>query len=157
MSYLLGNFITKEGLENIKIHVYKSNGYSAIEYKLEPFWNWLVEQLPRVSSLILDSRSKCSHVDWKYSSRAIVCVHDVLWLIVYKFSSFLDYHWRNHWNFYVPNFRRNWWKISLKNWLMLSLRVVNGSWMRLPLFLGMRFSHDLGRPFWKWNIRIHSS
>lgn len=40
---------------------------------------------------------------------------------------------------------------------MLSLRVVNGSWMRLPFLFSMRFSHDLSRPFRKWNICIHSS
>jgi phosphatidylglycerophosphate synthase len=43
MSYLTGHFITPEGLENIKNHKYKSGGYSFLDKKLNPWWEWVVE------------------------------------------------------------------------------------------------------------------
>jgi hypothetical protein len=49
MSYLFGKFITKEGLTSIKDHKYKSGGYSFLDNKLNPFWEWTVSQVPLVN------------------------------------------------------------------------------------------------------------
>ncbi|CAI2371000.1 unnamed protein product [Moneuplotes crassus] len=47
MSYLLGNFISEKGEENIKNHKYVPGEYSPMDNLLNPFWIWIVEFLPK--------------------------------------------------------------------------------------------------------------
>jgi len=45
-NYVTGNFITKEGLKNIKEHKYKSGGYSFLDNLMNPFWEFVVKLMP---------------------------------------------------------------------------------------------------------------
>jgi phosphatidylglycerophosphate synthase len=45
-NYLFGRFITKDGLDNIKNHKYKSGGYSFLDNIMNPFWEWVVKLMP---------------------------------------------------------------------------------------------------------------
>ncbi len=47
MSYLVGRYITDEGLDKIQNHKYVSGGYSWLDYKMTPWWEWFVELMPR--------------------------------------------------------------------------------------------------------------
>jgi len=46
-NYLFGKFITKDGLENIKNHKYKSGGYSILDNLMNPFWEFVVKLMPQ--------------------------------------------------------------------------------------------------------------
>jgi hypothetical protein len=41
-------FITKEGLKQLDFYSYKSGGYSWLDNKINPFWEFLVRFLPEV-------------------------------------------------------------------------------------------------------------
>lgn len=45
-NYVVGNFITKDGLVNIKNHKYKSGGYSFLDNLMNPFWEGVVKLMP---------------------------------------------------------------------------------------------------------------
>lgn len=47
MSYLLGKYITDEGLKNIKEHKYKPGAYSTLDNLLNPFWIKVSQKLPK--------------------------------------------------------------------------------------------------------------
>ena len=46
MSYILGEFITKEGLENVKNYKYIPGTYSRVDQIMDPYWKWWVNLLP---------------------------------------------------------------------------------------------------------------
>jgi hypothetical protein len=46
-----GNFITKEGLVNLKNYKYRSGVYTPIDNAMQPFWNWFVTLVPMVNKL----------------------------------------------------------------------------------------------------------
>ena len=46
MSYLFGNYITEEGLKNIKNHQYKPGEYSPLDNLINPYWIKMSEWLP---------------------------------------------------------------------------------------------------------------
>ena len=46
-NYLTGKFITKEGLQHIKEHKYKSGGYSILDNLMNPFWEFVVKLMPK--------------------------------------------------------------------------------------------------------------
>ena len=47
MSYLLGKYISDDGLKNIKNFKYKAGVYSKLDQQMNPFWLWCCEFLPR--------------------------------------------------------------------------------------------------------------
>jgi phosphatidylglycerophosphate synthase len=42
----MGRFITSEGLKQLDEYKYKPGGYTWLDGKMNPFWNWCVEQVP---------------------------------------------------------------------------------------------------------------
>jgi ethanolaminephosphotransferase len=40
-------FITEEGLKKLDTYKYKSGGYSPLDLKMNPFWEWCEKLLPR--------------------------------------------------------------------------------------------------------------
>ncbi len=41
-------YLSSQEVENIKIHKYKTNGYSWLDYKMNPFWEYCASKLPYV-------------------------------------------------------------------------------------------------------------
>ena len=46
MSYIVGKYLTTEGLENIKNHKYVAGAYSKTDLLMENYWKWWVNFLP---------------------------------------------------------------------------------------------------------------
>jgi len=42
------NFISKEGLVNLKNYKYRGGAYTALDNAMQPFWNWFVTLIPMV-------------------------------------------------------------------------------------------------------------
>lgn len=42
--------LSKEEVKTIKEHSYKTTGYSWLDYKLNPFWEFMAKKLPYVSN-----------------------------------------------------------------------------------------------------------
>ena len=103
-----------------------------------------------------DFSAKRCHSSGKHFCCFIVCIHDVLWLIIFECSTKLDYCWRYHRNFSLLNSWCSWWQASLMNWLMLSIRVADGSWMRFSFVFSVCFLNGVGWTIWKWMVHIHS-
>lgn len=157
MSYLLGDYVTKEGLTHIKNHVYRSNGYSSIEYKLEPFWNWCVDKLPKVSQLTLDPCSQRGNYNRKCSCTDSICNHDVLWLILHSSCSNMDSGAGHPWHLYLPDTRRNRRKAGEMNRLVFSSWSTHGSRMWLPLLLYNSVPHRLNWTTRKWSLHLYTT
>ena len=41
-------FLTKEAIENLEKYKYNSGGYSWLDNKIDYFWKWFVEFMPKV-------------------------------------------------------------------------------------------------------------
>jgi len=46
------SYITKEGLKHLDTYKYKSGGYSKLDNKMNPFWEWVETKVPRVNHLL---------------------------------------------------------------------------------------------------------
>ena len=42
-------FISKEGLVNLKNYKYRGGAYTALDNAMQPFWNWFVTLIPMVT------------------------------------------------------------------------------------------------------------
>ena len=45
-------YINKEGLKRLDTYKYKSGGYSKLDNKMNPFWEWVETLLPKVITRI---------------------------------------------------------------------------------------------------------
>jgi hypothetical protein len=61
-------YLTQSQLENIKHHSYKSAGYSKLDYKMNPFWEFCAKCLPFVRLYNQGSNPQYGNTTWSILS-----------------------------------------------------------------------------------------
>ena len=54
---MLKEYLSSQDIEEIKNHKYQTTGYSWLDLKINPFWNWLADKIPYCISPNMVSQS----------------------------------------------------------------------------------------------------
>lgn len=127
-------FITKEGLKELDNYKYVSGGYSWLDNKINPFWEWAVTLLPTViCCLIVVDGTKPRNFHWVGPRDSILCRHALLRLHFFQNPTVLDILLgiTVHLPIFYPRCHR--WQAGKKDQEWISPRAAVRSWLRFLL------------------------
>ena len=121
------NFITDQGLVNLRNYKYNSSKYTYCDNLMQPFWNWFVELIPTVTTLLIIILVGCSQHDHSACPHIPNCKHHAVralcWLLNFGLSC-LQLLLRSFLCSYVPDTRCCRWKASTTHKVIFPSRLV---------------------------------